>query len=531
MGGFKPVPIDDLPMPQAAAPVQYQPPKIDPPPNDNPGAGYMKRGGQIADIASNFLNGWMKGKQQAEEKKLAYAQQEVQGLQYGFQIAQSNAEKVMNDPKSTPEQKQQAEQARQAAWKSYLDGAEKYTTPPKGGSKGQGQGGKQGSGVKEKFKAVFGAEDPHLFAQTGLALLRKTGPPALPQKSAQEQAAELQVAGMTRTNKAVDDLVEARKTGDPAKIAAAEQAVRDAQGQIQSPKEKQEDALAQAAADERAGKPINDATKAQLQAAGIDPKPVEPNVFLQADDKGMLYSISVDPKTGKTTKSDQPIMKTRVPPDQRQEAHQIFEENLRQIGELLKKAHPDWTEEQIAQAKAQAMLSGQFGMKVARGMTPAQSQGAVAKAINEVVNSNMLTDDEKKGINAVLSRAQGVGGGGWVFNKDLAQKGFWDKHDFWVGNQTYYGQSKEQAEALDAHVRTLTRQVLRDKYGLDQDQIDTLVPETMAEDAGRFAMDKTPGGGGGAQGGPPRAPKPGMKWQQNQKTKEYREVPDNSGGQ
>jgi hypothetical protein len=32
--------------------------------------------------------------------------------------------------------------------------------------------------------------------------------------------------------------------------------------------------------------------------------------------------------------------------------------------------------------------------------------------------------------------------------------------------------------------------------------------------------------GGGAAGGPPRAPKPGMKWQQNKRTGEYREVPE-----
>jgi hypothetical protein len=194
-------------MPQAAAPIQYQPAQLAPPPDDpnkNPGVGYMGTGGKVADIASNFLNGWMRGKQQAEEKKIANASQEMQGLHYGFQIAQANAQQVQNDHKATPEQKQQAEQARQAAWKAYLDGAEKYVQPSKGGSKSGGGGKKDGGGIKGHLKQAFGAEDPHLYAQAGLGLLRKTGPPPLAQPSPQEQTAQRDYDDQKKRDDAVE---------------------------------------------------------------------------------------------------------------------------------------------------------------------------------------------------------------------------------------------------------------------------------------------------------------------------------------
>ena len=182
MGSFRPTPLDQLPIPQAAPPTQFTPAQIDQPPSPQPpGAGSMGVGGKIADIGSNFLTGWLKGKQQAEQKKLAMAQQGVEGAHYAFQIAQQNAAQVAQDPNATPQAKQQSEQARQQAWKSYLDVADQYTQPAKGAGKGGGKGKGGDNPIKSHLKQAFGAEDPHLFAQSTMALLRTTGPPALPQ--------------------------------------------------------------------------------------------------------------------------------------------------------------------------------------------------------------------------------------------------------------------------------------------------------------------------------------------------------------
>jgi hypothetical protein len=507
MGGFKPVPLDQLPIPQAAPPTQFQPAQIENPPSQQPpGAGSMGAGGKIADVASNFLTGWLKGKQQAEQKKLAMAQQNMEGLHYGFQIAQQNAAQVANDPNATPDAKAKSEQARQAAWKAYLDGAEPYTQQPKGAGKSSGGGKGQGGGIKDHMKAAFGAEDPHIFSQGAMALLRKTGPPSLPQKGAEDQLAELQLKGQKNVQAQIDNLVKVRQSGGtPEQIQAAEAAVRDAQGQTETPGQKLQDSMAQATTAYMAGKPISDQAKQVLESQGYIPKPIMPSMFLQDDGKGHLYAVSVDPTDpNKTKKSDRPVMNMKVAPDARQETQQIFEQNLKQLGSMLKDAHPDWSEEQVKQAQAQAMLSGKFGIKTARGMTMGQSQTAVSKALNEVVNT-MLDPDEKAAADTVLSRAQGIGGGGYMFRKDFkdadGMKGWWDSHDFWVGQKKHNGMTEEQANDLDQKVRNYTRQIMRDKMGMDQDQVDALVPQSMQDERLKLGMDATPdeAAGGGSK--------------------------------
>ncbi len=171
---YNPVFLDPLPTPQVEAP-QYTPPKLDMPPEGGIGQGLMGKGGNVADIASHFLNGWLQGKQRAEAKKQQQANQNVTGAKTAFDTAQQNAAAIMNNPDSTPEQKAAAEQARQAAWKGYMEVAGKYVTPEKTKGKG-GVKGAAGS-IGEHLKGAFGVEDPHIFSQAVYGLLQKTGPP------------------------------------------------------------------------------------------------------------------------------------------------------------------------------------------------------------------------------------------------------------------------------------------------------------------------------------------------------------------
>jgi len=485
---YNPVPLDALPIPQVQTP-QYQPAQLQPPPTDQPpGAGAMGNAGKAADIASNFLQGWLVGKQKAEAKKLEMARQSVEGAQYAFSIAQQNAQTVNDDPKATPEQKQKAEQARQQAWKAYLGVAEQYTTPDKKSGKKKGGVGGAFQGIGEHLKNTFGTEDPHIFAQSTMALLKTTGPPPLQAKSSQEQLADLQYSGAKRLNDAIDALADARqKNAPPDQIAKLEQNVRDLQGQIQTPEEQNKNALAQAAMDERAGKPVSEATKKQLQAAGYDPAPVMPGMFQRIAPDGTMYIDSVNPETGALIGSTK-VGKTRVPPDQRAEAQQIFRDNLNNLGTLLKQAHPDWTDQQISQAKADAMLSGEFKVKVAPNLSPAQTQAAVSKAVGEVVNS-MLDPDERKEVGAIVVHPTAAT---YMLRTDLASTGFWDRMGF-VGPKEYYGMSKDQANALDAKVRSLTRRVL-ERQGYSQEQIDAMVPQTMADARSTMGLEPPPGG-------------------------------------
>jgi hypothetical protein len=497
MGGFRPVPLDQLPMPQIQAP-QYQPAQLAPPPEQPPGAGFMGKPGQIADIASNFLQGWVQGKQKASAHKLQQAQQSVDGAQYAFTIAQQNAAQVANDPNATSDQKQKAEAARQAAWKGYLDIAEQYTNPDK--SQGKKKGGAKGAfdAIGQHLKNNFGTEDPHIFSQATMALLRTTGPPPVPQKSSQDQMADLQLKGQKNIDSAIDALADARKkNAPPDQIAKLEQNVRDLQGKVDSPKEKQDNALAQAAADERAGKPINDATKKQLQAAGYDPAPVVPNMFQRIAPDGTMYIDSIDPQSGKVVNTTS-TGKTRVPPDQKEEAQKIFKQNLQNLGDLLKKAHPDWTAQQVSQAQSQAMLSGQFGVKMAPGMSIAQTQKAGSEAVKNAVYG-ALDDDERA--EASKYGLFGEKNGTYSLTSDLSKAGGWGW--FNLGDKT------DKAKALDAKVRDGARNWLShqmDDSGnrrYTDEQIDQMVPASIEDAKAKFSpqgIDPLPGGpnaGGG----------------------------------
>jgi hypothetical protein len=503
MGGYRPVPLDQLPIPQAAEPTQFKPAPIDQPPTPQPaGAGYMKTGGQIADIASNFLTGWLKGKQQAEQKKLAMAQQNMEGLHYGFQIAQQNAAQVAQDPNATPDQKAKAEQARQAAWKAYLDGAEQYTTPPKGQKSGGGGGGKGGqggqdSGFKAKMKQTFGAEDPHLFSQGAMALLRTTGPPVLPTPSPQDQEARARFDREQKIWAAQDAITAARKTGDQGKIRQAEDAYRDIAGQVPTPKEENENALYRAAADARAGKEPNEATKQQMEQAGIIPKPIMPDVFMQADNKGYLYAMFVDPVTKQVTKSKEPIMKERVPPDQRMEAWQIKQDELKFVGQLMtpsiKAAHPDWTPQQIKtevdKQAAQALLQGDFKVKMggSSNLSPVQAHTEISKALDEI-HSNLSADDQAKW-DSVITQGTGGAAGGWMFRDQVAPSSWWKKY---VPGTTYVSEDDAGAFKQDVIAKTraiLTHNLKMSKPKFTDEQIDDTVDELM----GGPGMAATPG--------------------------------------
>jgi hypothetical protein len=503
---YQPVSLDQLPVPQAPQPVQYKPAELSPPP-DSPGSGNMGKAGQIADIGANFLQGWVQGKQKAAAKKLQDAQQSVNGAQYAFTIAQQNAAKVMSDPNSTPEQKQQAEAARQQAWKGYLDIAQQYTEPEK--KSGSKKGGAKGAisdfagGIGQHLKNAFGTEDPHIFSQATMALLRTTGPPAIPQDFEQQKAA-LDLSNDQKRAAANDALADAVKRGAPQDEIdrLADQASAISSGTVKSSQQKLTDSLADATQAFMSGKPVSDQTKSVLQAQGFIPKPIEPNIFLQADDKGMLYAVSVDPSTGKTTKSAQPIMKTRLPQNAREEAWDVYQGQLKQLGDLLKKAHPDWTDQQISQAKANAMLSGTFKIKEAPNMTPAQTQKASSEAIKNAIFGG-LDDEERQ--QATGYGLVGAAGGTYMLTNDLSKasgiKGL-------MGTVTggSYGMNQKQAADLDTKIRTGAREWLANQKQADgvtpkytQDQIDALVAPSIGEAKSRFevsSLDPPPNSGG-----------------------------------
>lgn len=505
MGGYRPVPLDQLPIPQAAEPTQFKPAPIDQPPTPQPaGAGYMKTGGQIADVASNFLTGWLKGKQQAEQKKLAVAQQNMEGLHYGFQIAQQNAAQIAQDPNATPDAKAKAEQARQAAWKAYLDGAEQYTTPPKGQKSGGGGGkGGQDGGMKAKLKQTFGAEDPHIFSQGAMALLRTTGPPALPQPNPQDEEARIRMDREKKIYAAQDAITEARKTNDPKKIEAAETAYRDISGQIETKGQKFEDSLVDAQQSFMAGKEVNEQTKQILEARGYIPKPVGPDLFQRQAPNGDLYIDAIDKQTGKIIKSSYEG-KGRVSPSAREDAWAMEQGRIKMMRKLatpgIQAQHPDWNQQQINTAldsmTLQWMETGDFKQKMggSSNLSQVDSRKEMSQALDQI-HANLDPDDQAKW-DAVITQGYGAAGG-WMFKDQVAPASWWQK---WA-----HGASDEGTRQYKEDIIAQTREILTKNLKLSKPKFtDEQIQDTVDEMMGGPGMGATPEQAGG--GGTPASP-------------------------
>src|SRR5574341_149471 len=76
--------LEPLPMPEGA-PVEARPAR--PPEPYPPSAGFAGKTGQVANIASNFLQGWLRGKQTKEMMNLKKAKEDMDTRQWAHNRA------------------------------------------------------------------------------------------------------------------------------------------------------------------------------------------------------------------------------------------------------------------------------------------------------------------------------------------------------------------------------------------------------------------------------------------------------------
>lgn len=162
----------------------YQPMEAPPPvpemPTNNPlptSAGYVSKGGAGAFIASNIINGYLKGRQHAAEVKQQKATSQIAGADYTYKTMADNYNQLLRNGKSeTDPDVQKAKQAANEAWQASLGVKAQYVMPQDDGKK---------KGVKEKtegiLKGVFGKEgiQPHVIPAAALAALKTSPPPGL----------------------------------------------------------------------------------------------------------------------------------------------------------------------------------------------------------------------------------------------------------------------------------------------------------------------------------------------------------------
>jgi len=118
----------DLPTPPQPQdqPQQIAQP-VAPPPTPTRDQGFMGKGGKIADIASNFLNGWLTGRQRKADNELKKASSDAMAVKANVDTAWSNWTRVAQNPAIEGIQTKLAEQAKaapnvQAALQKSLSG-------------------------------------------------------------------------------------------------------------------------------------------------------------------------------------------------------------------------------------------------------------------------------------------------------------------------------------------------------------------------------------------------------------------------
>lgn len=197
---------------QAYQPMEAPPPPVPEMQTNNPlptSAGYVSKAGAGAFIASNIINGYLKGRQHAAEVKQQKATQQIQGADYTYKAMAENYNNLLRSGKNeTDPEVQKAKAAAGEAWQASLSVKAQYVMPQDDGKK---------KGVKQKtegiLKGVFGKEgiQPHVIPAAALAALKTSPPPGLglslddKREMAQTEAAQFEVGEAKKQAKRADE--------------------------------------------------------------------------------------------------------------------------------------------------------------------------------------------------------------------------------------------------------------------------------------------------------------------------------------
>ena len=225
----QPAQLDPLPIPQLDQPGQQQAqnPLCTPAAQPQAGMGWVKPAGAAAYVASQLLTGWMAGRQQAQQKKLENARMDIQGAKTAYDVtAQAYQDHIDQglDP-NNPEDKKKLDASKMAvsaAWTNYLDRAQKYSVPDEGGKPKK-------KGGKEKVHDAFMGQDPQMYVDSSLKILRSGGAPALSYGTSQEEKnrLELQKKQLAEADQTLKK--NATEIADQSDISALRKQYKDAQ--------------------------------------------------------------------------------------------------------------------------------------------------------------------------------------------------------------------------------------------------------------------------------------------------------------
>jgi hypothetical protein len=197
-------------------------------------AGFVPKSGAAAFVASSILDGWMRGREHAQQQALVKAQNQVQGADYTYATMAKNYNDLLKEGKQENDpQVMKAKQAAAEAWQSKLNVMQQYAMP---------EGGKDGKKSKKEktegiFSHIFGKSGitPEMIPEASIAILRNAPPPGLglspedKRNMAQTETAQAQT-GLVKTEAQAAELrltQEVQKQADDKKMQSIVQKPED----------------------------------------------------------------------------------------------------------------------------------------------------------------------------------------------------------------------------------------------------------------------------------------------------------------
>jgi hypothetical protein len=141
-------------------------------------AGYVSKAAAGAYVANNLLQGWLRGREYAQQANISKAKQQLSGADYTYQTMAKNYNDLLRSGKAeTDPSVQQAKDAASRAWQAKLNVMQQYATP----EQQTGQKKTTGQRIKGGLSKTFGKGGltPELIPQASLAVLRQSPPPGL----------------------------------------------------------------------------------------------------------------------------------------------------------------------------------------------------------------------------------------------------------------------------------------------------------------------------------------------------------------
>lgn len=452
-----------------------------------PGAGFMPKGGQIAYIANNMLQGWMAGRHLKAERELNRAKNDVIQSRSIYDTLADTYQKNIEAGKSKDDpEMQKMGKAITAAWNNYVNTADKYTQPDEQaqGKKKRSLGAKIGGGVK---KAFMGNTEPEMFRSAAVNLLRQSGPPVLKQEPS--AASKLQNA---QAQDAMDTLKDKKQWSDlvaidPSKRTPEQETKLEGLERRLFPQTTEQSVKDDILKSVMGGKQLTPEQKQLAESFGFL-KPDVVNTLTWKDRDGSDYLIAIGPD-GKEV-GRRKLGKGYIPPDQGDVAQKIFQNQIDAMVHEYKRAYggdPRIDPEKLDEDAHRFALMTVAGYK-GLGTNPLEAQKSqfiLDKAIKSVIGE----DKTKKAIygNFVVS-PQDDPNGLFFYRTNVVDPQNPEVQRWWWFNtpaKYYGGVGKDELPAYEKEFRIKLRTALRKQNPrLSDEQINELMPAPIFTDNG-----------------------------------------------